>query len=107
MEKEIKYLGNAVNNPERPFTAILGGAKVAAKLNVISNLLEQVDTLIIGGGMAYTFLLSLIHISGLPVVARVILALIVCIVLCTVFTTIAGFFTAKFKMHPFLSLIHI
>ena len=56
MEKEIKYLGNAVNNPERPFTAILGGAKVADKLNVISNLLEKVDTLIIGGGMAYTFL---------------------------------------------------
>ena len=55
MEKEIKYLGNAVNNPERPFTAILGGAKVADKLNVISNLLEKVDTLIIGGGMAYTF----------------------------------------------------
>ena len=56
MEKEIKYLGNAVNNPERPFTDILGGAKVADKLNVISNLLEKVDTLIIGGGMAYTFL---------------------------------------------------
>ena len=55
MEKEIKYLGNAVNDPERPFTAILGGAKVADKLNVISNLLEKVDTLIIGGGMAYTF----------------------------------------------------
>ena len=58
MEKEIKYLGNAVNNPERPFTAILGGAKVADKLNVISNLLEKVDTLIIGGGMAYTFFLA-------------------------------------------------
>ena len=56
MEKEIKYLGNAVNNPERPFTAILGGAKVADKLNVIDNLLEKVDTLIIGGGMAYTFI---------------------------------------------------
>ena len=56
MEKEIKYLGNAVNDPERPFTAILGGAKVADKLNVISNLLEKVDTLIIGGGMAFTFL---------------------------------------------------
>ena len=55
MEKEIKYLGNAVNDPERPFTAILGGAKVADKLNVISNLLEKVDTLIIGGGMSYTF----------------------------------------------------
>ncbi len=58
MEKEIKYLGNAVNDPERPFTAILGGAKVADKLNVISNLLEKVDTLIIGGGMAYTFFLA-------------------------------------------------
>ena len=56
MEKEIRYLGNAVNDPERPFTAILGGAKVADKLNVIANLLEKVDTLIIGGGMAYTFL---------------------------------------------------
>ncbi|OUN88120.1 phosphoglycerate kinase [Gemmiger sp. An50] len=56
MEKEIRYLGNAVNDPVRPFTAILGGAKVADKLNVISNLLEKVDTLIIGGGMAYTFL---------------------------------------------------
>ena len=56
MEKEIRYLGNAVNNPERPFVAILGGAKVADKLNVIENLLSKVDTLIIGGGMAYTFL---------------------------------------------------
>ena len=55
MEKEIRYLGNAVNDPVRPFTAILGGAKVADKLNVISNLLEKVATLIIGGGMAYTF----------------------------------------------------
>ena len=56
MQKEIKYLGNAVENPVRPFVAILGGAKVADKLNVISNLLEKCDTLIIGGGMAYTFL---------------------------------------------------
>ncbi len=56
MEKEINFLGNAVNNPERPFVAILGGAKVADKLNVISNLLEKCDTLIIGGGMAFTFL---------------------------------------------------
>ena len=56
MQKEIKYLGNAVEVPERPFVAILGGAKVADKLNVISNLLEKCDTLIIGGGMAYTFL---------------------------------------------------
>ena len=56
MEKEIEYLGNAVNNPVRPFAAILGGAKVKDKINVISNLLEKVDILIIGGGMAYTFL---------------------------------------------------
>lgn len=56
MNKEIEYLGNAVENPVRPFVAILGGAKVADKLNVISNLLEKCDTLIIGGGMAYTFL---------------------------------------------------
>ena len=56
MQKEIDYLGNAVENPVRPFVAILGGAKVADKLNVISNLLEKCDTLIIGGGMAYTFL---------------------------------------------------
>lgn len=55
MEKEIKFLGQAVENPQRPFVAILGGAKVADKLNVISNLLEKCDTLIIGGGMAYTF----------------------------------------------------
>ena len=55
MEKEIKFLGQAVENPVRPFVAILGGAKVADKLNVISNLLEKCDTLIIGGGMAYTF----------------------------------------------------
>jgi len=56
MEKEIAFLGNAVENPVRPFVAILGGAKVADKLNVISNLLEKCDTLIIGGGMAFTFL---------------------------------------------------
>ena len=56
MQKEIDFLGNAVNTPERPFVAILGGAKVADKLNVISNLLEKCDTLIIGGGMAFTFL---------------------------------------------------
>ncbi len=56
MQKEIQYLGNAVENPIRPFVAILGGAKVADKLNVISNLLEKCDTLIIGGGMAYTFI---------------------------------------------------
>ena len=56
MQKEIDFLGNAVENPVRPFVAILGGAKVADKLNVISNLLEKCDTLIIGGGMAYTLL---------------------------------------------------
>ena len=56
MEKEIAFLGNAVENPVRPFVAILGGAKVADKLNVIDNLLEKCDTLIIGGGMAFTFL---------------------------------------------------
>ncbi len=56
MQKEIDFLGNAVENPTRPFVAILGGAKVADKLNVINNLLEKCDTLIIGGGMAYTFL---------------------------------------------------
>ena len=56
MQKEIDFLGNAVENPVRPFVAILGGAKVADKLNVISNLLEKCDILIIGGGMAYTFL---------------------------------------------------
>ena len=54
--KELNFLGKAVTDPERPFVAILGGAKVADKLNVISNLLEKVDTLIIGGGMAYTFM---------------------------------------------------
>ncbi len=56
MQKEIDFLGNAVDDPKRPFVAILGGAKVADKLNVINNLLEKCDTLIIGGGMAYTFL---------------------------------------------------
>lgn len=55
MQKEIDFLGNAVNNPERPFVAILGGAKVSSKISVIENLLDKVDTLIIGGGMAYTF----------------------------------------------------
>ena len=56
MEKEIEYLGNAVENPVRPFVAILGGAKVSDKLAVVNNLLTKVNTLIIGGGMAYTFL---------------------------------------------------
>ncbi len=56
IEKEIKFLGDSLNNPERPFVAILGGKKVSDKITVINNLLEKVDTLIIGGGMAYTFL---------------------------------------------------
>lgn len=56
MQKEIEFLGNAVNNPKRPFVAILGGSKVSSKISVIENLLDKVDTLIIGGGMAYTFL---------------------------------------------------
>ena len=56
MQKEIDFLGNAVNNPERPFVAILGGAKVSSKISVIENLLDKVDTLIIGGGIAYTFM---------------------------------------------------
>ena len=55
IEKELKFLGNAVNNPERPFVSILGGAKVSDKIGVIDSLLEKVDTLMIGGGMAYTF----------------------------------------------------
>ena len=56
IEKEIKFLGNAISNPERPFVAILGGSKVSDKIGVIENLIEKVDTLIIGGAMAYTFL---------------------------------------------------
>ncbi|MDD4688867.1 MAG: phosphoglycerate kinase [Eubacteriales bacterium] len=59
IEKEIAFLGNAVNNPVRPFVAILGGSKVSSKISVINNLLDKVDTLIIGGGMAYTFMKSL------------------------------------------------
>ena len=64
MEKEIEYLGNAVENPVRPFVAILGGAKVSDKLAVVRNLLTKVDTLIIGGGMAYTFLKAQGHEIG-------------------------------------------
>ncbi|MDD6282550.1 phosphoglycerate kinase [Oribacterium sp. HCP28S3_H8] len=64
MQKEIKFLGQAVENPVRPFVAILGGAKVADKLNVISNLLEKCDTLIIGGGMAFTFVKAQGHEIG-------------------------------------------
>ncbi|WP_113676119.1 phosphoglycerate kinase [Vallitalea guaymasensis] len=65
MQKEIDFLGNAVNNPKRPFVAILGGAKVSDKINVINNLLDKVDTLIIGGGMAYTFLKAMGNEVGL------------------------------------------
>ena len=64
LEKEIEYLGNAVENPVRPFVAILGGAKVSDKLAVVSNLLTKVNTLIIGGGMAYTFLKAQGHSVG-------------------------------------------
>ena len=64
MEKEIRYLGNAINNPVRPFVAILGGAKVSDKLAVVNNLLDKVDVLIIGGGMAYTFLKAQGHDVG-------------------------------------------
>ncbi|WP_029452537.1 phosphoglycerate kinase [Clostridium algidicarnis] len=56
IQKELRFLGSAIENPERPFVAILGGAKVSDKINVINNLLDKVDTLIIGGGMAFTFL---------------------------------------------------
>lgn len=63
LEKEIKYLSESVNNPERPFVAILGGAKVSDKIGVIENLLNKVDTIIIGGGMTYTFYKAL----GLPI----------------------------------------
>jgi len=59
INKEIEYLGNAVNNPVRPLVAVLGGSKVSSKISVINNLLEKVDTLIIGGGMAYTFMKAL------------------------------------------------
>ncbi len=65
MQKEIEFLGNAVNNPQRPFVAILGGSKVSSKISVIENLLDKVDTLIIGGGMAYTFMKSLGEEVGL------------------------------------------
>ena len=64
MEKEIQYLGNAVEHPVRPFVAILGGAKVSDKLAVVNNLLDKVDTLIVGGGMAYTFLKAQGHTVG-------------------------------------------
>jgi len=64
IQKELKFLGNAVANPARPFVAILGGAKVSDKINVINNLLDKVDTIIIGGGMSYTFLKALGNTIG-------------------------------------------
>lgn len=64
IEKELEFLGNALDNPERPFVAILGGAKVSDKIGVIENLLDKVDTLIIGGGMAYTFYKAQGHTIG-------------------------------------------
>lgn len=64
MQKELDYLGNAIANPERPFTAILGGAKISGKIDVIKNLFNKVDTLIIGGGMAYTFLKAMDYDIG-------------------------------------------
>ncbi|QEK20139.1 phosphoglycerate kinase [Peptacetobacter hiranonis] len=64
IQKELKFLGEAVETPERPFVAILGGAKVSDKLGVINNLLDKVDTLIIGGGMGYTFLKAMGHEIG-------------------------------------------
>ncbi len=64
LEKEIEYLGNAVANPERPFVAIVGGAKVSGKLEVLTSLMEKVDTILIGGGMAYTFLKAQGHNIG-------------------------------------------
>jgi phosphoglycerate kinase len=70
MQKEIDFLGNAVNTPERPFVAILGGAKVSDKINVINNLLDKVDTLIIGGGMAYTFLKAMGNEVGLSLLEK-------------------------------------
>src|SRR5690625_6500413 len=64
MEKEINVLGKALEKPERPFTAIIGGAKVKDKINVIDNLLDKVDNLIIGGGLAYTFIKAQGHEIG-------------------------------------------
>ena len=64
LEKEIQYLGQAVNDPKRPFIAIIGGAKVSGKLEVLTNLLDKVDTILIGGGMAYTFLKAMGHEVG-------------------------------------------
>jgi phosphoglycerate kinase len=64
MEKEIEYLGRATGNPERPFVAIIGGAKVSGKLEVLQNLITKVDSILIGGGMAYTFLKAQGHAIG-------------------------------------------
>ena len=64
IEKEIKFLGNAINSPERPLVAILGGSKVSSKISVIENLLKKVDKLIIGGGMAYTFMAAMGETTG-------------------------------------------
>ena len=64
IQKEISVMGGALENPKRPFVAILGGAKVSDKIGVINNLIEKVDTLIIGGGMAYTFFKALGHSIG-------------------------------------------
>ena len=75
MQKEIDFLGNAVNNPERPFVAILGGAKVSARISVINNLLDKVDTLIIGGGMSYTFSKLWADISEHPCVRMIIFSM--------------------------------
>ena len=68
MQKEIRFLGDAVEKPERPFVAILGGAKISDKLKVIDNLLEKCDTLIIGGGMAYTFVKAMGYETGTSLV---------------------------------------
>lgn len=68
MEKEIQYLGQAVANPERPFVAIIGGAKVSGKLEVLTNLIDKVDSILIGGGMAYTFLKAMGHNIGASLV---------------------------------------
>jgi len=70
LEKEIQYLGQAVNNPKHPFIAIIGGAKVSGKLEVLTNLLNKVDTIMIGGGMAYTFLEAMGHKVGNSLVEK-------------------------------------
>jgi phosphoglycerate kinase len=67
MEKELRYIGDAVDNPERPFVAILGGAKVSDKIGVIENLIKKADKILIGGGMAYTFMKALGYPIGLSI----------------------------------------